>query len=320
MTTRTGLLFVLVVGLALGSVASRSVLAQPRTTQGTAALDPGGTVVVENHEGRIAVETWDRAEVQYEAVVRSEEDAEHPEATKVRVDERADRFEIRTVYDESREGDDESGWFGGNSQNIMPVTYTLTIPRTAPIEIEDHESEIRVEGGEGRTTIDTHDGTVTLTNRHGRAEIGTHDGPITVERHTGPLLIDTHDGRIRLATIDGRTEIETHDGQIEANELRGGLRVETHDGRGQFSFDALTDDVVIDTHGGTFTLTLPAEAGFDLQTDFDDDVDLRSDVDLSPYRIVGDDEDEVNYEGSIRGGGPRLSFTAHDGSFELRTQ
>lgn len=319
MTTRTGLLFVLVAGLGLSSAIPQLLLAQSRTTQGTAALDPGGTVVVENHEGQITVETWNRSEVRYEAVVRPEEDAEHPEATRVQVEEEADRFEIRTVYDESREGDGGSGWFGGNGQNMMPVMYTITVPQTVQIEVEDHESEIRVDGGEGQIKIGTHDGAVTLMNRSGRAEIDTHDGLITVERHTGPLSIDTHDGRVRLATIDGRTEIETHDGQIEANGLRGGLRVETHDGQGQFSFDALTDDVVIDTHDGTFTLTLPGEAGFDLQTDFDDDVDLRADVDLSPYRIV-DDGDEVNYEGSIRGGGPRLSLTAHDGSFELRTQ
>lgn len=96
-----------------------------------------------------------------------------------------------------------------------------------------------------------------------------------------PLSIDTHDGRVRLATIDGRTEIETHD--------------------------------------GTSPLTLSRGAGFDFRADCHDD-DLRVDVDLSPYRIVDDDGDEGTYEGSIRGGGPRLSFTAHDGSFDLRTQ
>jgi hypothetical protein len=33
---------------------------------------------------------------------------------------------------------------------------------------------------------------------------------------------------------------------------------------------------------------------------------------------MGDDEDEVNYEGAVNGGGPRLSLTAHDGAFEVR--
>lgn len=311
-------LFALAAGLLLiGS----TVRAQPRTVSGTSALDADGTVSVDNHEGSITIETWDRAEVKYEAVVRPETGADHPEATVIRVQDGASRFGIRTEYDDSKVDGGSGGFWGSSNQNIMPVEYTLTVPRAADIEIDDHESEIQVVGLEGEAAIDTHDGTVTLREHAGDAEIDSHDGPITVEDQTGDLRIDTHDSRIRLRSVRGHTEIDTHDSRVEAEGLRGGLRVDTHDGEGRFAFSELTDDVEIDSHGGDFTFVIPASAGFDLHTNFDDDADLTADFDLSPYRIsTGDDENEVDYRGQVNGGGPRLDLRAHDGSFTIQTQ
>lgn len=296
-----------------------SSFAQSRTTSGTAALDSEGTVRVENHEGQITIETWDRAEVRYEAVVQPESGAEFPDATVVRVQEDSRRFEIRTHYDESKAED--SGFWGGSNQNVMPVEYTLTVPRTAHVEIEDHESDIQVAGLEADVQVDTHDGAVTIRKQVGAAEIDSHDGPITVEEHSGALTIDTHDSRVRLRSVEGETEMDAHDVEVEADGLRGGLQLDAHDGDGRFGFAEVTGDVEIDTHDGGFMLVLPSGTGFDLHTDFSDDADLRADIDLAPYRIsAGDDEDEVNYSGQVNGGGPRIELRSHDGSFEIRTQ
>ncbi|HKL89336.1 MAG TPA: hypothetical protein VJ884_10045 [Salinibacter sp.] len=62
MSPRT-LLPLLTVALLVFAGLGTSAVAQDRTTNGTAALDAEGTVVVDNHEGRIRIETWDRAEV-----------------------------------------------------------------------------------------------------------------------------------------------------------------------------------------------------------------------------------------------------------------
>ncbi|WP_105011796.1 DUF4097 family beta strand repeat-containing protein [Salinibacter sp. 10B] len=291
--------------------------AQPRITSGTVALDADGTVRVGNHEGSITIEAWDRDEVKYKAVVRPESDADHPEATVVRVDETPGRFAMRTEYDDSMT-DGGSGWFGSSSQNIMPVEYTLTVPRGAHVEIEDHESDIQVAGLDGPVRIDTHDGSVMLRAQAGDAEVNSHDGPITVEEQSGSLAIDTHDSRIRLRSIRGRTEIDAHDSRIEGEGVRGGLRIDTHEGEARLSFVEVTDDVEINTHDGDFVLMVSGDTGFDLHTDFDDDAALTADFDLSPYRITTEDEDKVNYSGQVNGGGKRLDLRAHDGSFEIR--
>lgn len=320
MPTRTRLLMAPLVALLVLLVGGASAAAQDRTTSGTAALDAEGTVVVDNHEGRITIETWDRAEVKYKAVVRPEDDAAHPKATVVRVDRGDDRFVMATEYDESKEGDDD-GSFWGDGQNIMPVAYTLTVPRTARVEINDHESDIEVTGAGGSVSIDTHDGRIALVDPSGDADLESHDGPIRVENHSAALSIDTHDSDVRLRSVRGAVEIDAHDGDMAGEGLRGPLEVETHEGNGRFAFAELAGDVEIDTRDGDFALTVPAGTGFDLRTDFDDeDADLRADIDLAPYRMLDDEDDEVNYVGSVNGGGPLVSLSAHDGDFEIRTQ
>jgi hypothetical protein len=238
----------------------------------------------------------------------------------VRVDRGDDRFVMATEYDESKEGDDD-GSFWGDGQNIMPVAYTLTVPRTARVEINDHESDIEVTGAGGSVSIDTHDGRIALVDPSGDADLESHDGPIRVENHSAALSIDTHDSDVRLRSVRGAVEIDAHDGDMEGEGLRGPLEVETHEGNGRFAFAELAGDVEIDTRDGDFALTVPAGTGFDLRTDFDDeDADLRADIDLAPYRMLDDEDDEVNYVGSVNGGGPLVSLSAHDGDFEIRTQ
>lgn len=301
---------------AIALFAGSTSLAQPRTTSGTAALDADGTVMIDNHEGSITVDTWDRAEVKYEAVVQPEDGAEHPEATTVRVTEDQNRFTIRTEYDETKADGDGWSWFGGGGQNVMPVAYTLTVPRSAALEVDDHESEMQITNLSGDLGVETHEGSITVRNQSGGAMLTSHDGPITVEDHSGSLDIETHDSHIRLRSIGGDVEIDTHDGKIEAAELRGGLEVETHDGSGEFAFTTLTEDVEVDTHSGDFTFIFPENA-FDLRTDFHD-TRLTADFDLSAYRMS--DDDDADYRGQVNGGGPRLSLSAHSGSFDLRTQ
>jgi hypothetical protein len=280
---------------------SAVTVAQDRTTSGTVALDADGTVTVDNHEGAITIDTWDRNEVRYEAVVRPERGADHPEATIVEVDRSDDRFTLRTEYDDSK--GDGGGLFGwGGSQNIMPVHYTLTVPGTARIEIDDHESEIEIRNGQADLSIDT------------------HEGPITVEMHAGDVEIDTHESDVTMRSITGDLEIDRHEGRLEVDGLNGGLELDTHEGDARIAFATLTRDVSIDSHEGTFALTVPSGAGFDLSTDFDDDADLDADFDLAPYRVGDDEDDEVNYSGRVHGGGPRLRLGSHDGRFEIRTR
>jgi hypothetical protein len=318
-----------------------------RTTSGTVRLDADGRVTVENHEGSIAIDTWDRDEVRYEARIEPETGADHPRRTVVRLDRSNNAFTIATDYDPSaaEATEDDDGGLGdlvrdllsGNgSRNIMPVHYTLTVPATAAVTIDDHESTIEIAGLQGTARVDTHDGAVRVRDQSGRLEVDTHDGPVRIEGQTGDVLVESHDGRIEMSRVAGAVRIDTHESdvridglegdlEVDGHEprvavrgLRGGLAVDGHEPEVDVAFDAFGRDVHIDTHEGRARLALAAGTGFRIDTDFSDDASLRSDVDLSGVRI--DRDDEVNYRGDVLGGGPRIRLSSHDGSFEIRTR
>lgn len=278
-----------------------------RTVDATVSLDADGEVTVDNHEGSITVTTWNRNEVRYEAEIMPTDEDPDAENVAIRVREEGNWLRLATEHDE---GDDESKIFGFGEDgwqwggiNIPDVHYTITMPATADLVVDDHESRIDVSGVRGDVRLDT------------------HEGPISIEDQHGDVTIDSHESRMDLGRVVGDIKVDTHEGELTVDELDGGLRVDTHDGEVDVTFASLTGDVSIETHDGDATLSLPDGTGFDITTDFDDDdADLRSDFDLRAARIVDDDdEDEVNYRGDVNGGGPEIYFESHDGDFVLRS-
>ena len=302
-----------------------AVLAQvpARTVSDTVPLAADGEVTVDNHEGSITVATWARDRVRYEAEIMPTDEDPNAKKTTLRVRRSDDRLRLAT---EHQEGDDESKVFGFTEDgaqwggiNIPAVHYTITIPRTVALSIDDHESAIDVTGHAGRLLIDTHEGPITVADQRGEITVDSHESPISITNQKGNVTIDTHEGRIDLRRITGGLSVDTHDGELIANEVDGGVRFESHDGSARVSFTALSEDVFADTHDGDITLTLPAGTGFDLDTDLDDDADLTSDFDLQRIRIAEDD-DELTYRGDVNGGGPEIRFESNDGDVTLRSR
>ena len=279
-----------------------------RTYTDTVPFEDGGTVSISNHEGSIAVRTWKRNAVRYSARVASGRNVDHPERTTVTLNRSEGHLALKTTYAASAHTADEEdesffglGWFtmgSGGGQNLMPVHYEITLPPGTRVTIDDHESSIEVNGLRAALQIDT------------------HEGPIAVRRHEGEVAIDAHDSPIQLHGRPGPVQIDAHEGSVSAQGLRGRLTMNVHEVRADLAFDALDGPVTIDAHEGVFALLLPASAGFDLRTDFDDDVQFSSNFDLKAVRLQ--EGDEVNYRGHVSGGGSPLHFSLSDGQFALR--
>jgi DUF4097 and DUF4098 domain-containing protein YvlB len=319
------LLATALLGLGLGLVPTALAQIPARTVSDTVPLSADGAVTVDNHEGSITVTTWDRDQAQYEAEIMPTD--EDPDAAKVSIRTRTNdgRFQLATAHEE---GDDESKVFGFDEDgfrwggiDIPAVHYTIRMPRTASLTIDDHESTINVTGLADPLEIDTHEGSITVAEQRGEVTIDSHESPISITDQEGDVTIDAHEGDMELRRVAGRLSVDTHDGELSAEGLDGGLRFDSHDGSASVSFATLSDDVFADTHDGDVTLTLPAGTEFDLNTDFDDDADLQSDFDLRPIRIGDeDDDDEINYRGDINGGGPVIRLESDDGDFTLRSR
>jgi hypothetical protein len=234
--------------------------AQPyeRTVRDTVALTPG-SVSVENEEGRIAVSTWDRNAVAYEARLVSRQAADYVEDTVIDVGLFSKYLSLESTFD-----DLEAQWtFGpelfGYGVSHPAVHYTLTVPRAAEVAIEGEDAEVEVTG------------------------------------------------------LRALLQVETDDGNVRVANQRGGLTIDTHEGQAEVGIDSLAA-VAVDTHEGRVALTVPRDAGFTLATDLGEDATVQSDFVLDPLR-----NDDDNYEGSLRGGGPLVRLSSHEGTIVLRS-
>lgn len=245
-----------------------------RVVRDTVDLAPGA-VSLENEDGRVAVSTWGRDSVAYEARIVSEAARKPVEQTEITVSSFAQTLSLEANYEEV-----EGRWsFGpkiyGYGTTHPAVEYTLVVPETADLSIENRDSAVEIRGLQAPSQVES------------------HDGPVRVVDHEGPL------------------QVEMHEGTVDVQRLRGGLALDLHEGDASVQFGTF-EETTVDTHGGTVTLTLPSDAGFDLATDLDEAASLSSSVDLSSVR-----EEEGAYAGAVRGGGPLLRIASDEGAVEI---
>jgi hypothetical protein len=272
-----------------------SVHAQPheRTVRDTVTFE-GETVSIENQEGSISVSTWERDVIAYEVRIVSKQSANIVEQAAIDTEQFNQKFSLESNLEAI-----EPEWsFGpeiyGYGVSYPDVHYTVTLPEAALLSIDDHESQIEVEGHAAGLDIDT------------------HEGDVSVLRQRGPVQVDSHEGGIDVTDVQGDLSVDIHEGRLTAEGLRGDLRIATHEGRADVAIDSL-GTVEVDTHEGTVNVAVPADAGFDLSTDLDSDAQLRGDFDFASLQV-----DEHNYRGAVQGGGPLFHVSSHEGEIVLR--
>jgi hypothetical protein len=193
---RIGLAVVL--ALAHASLAAAEV----KTVDRTLPLTATGTVSLDAHNGRIQIRTWDRPQV--EVHVRIDWPGLSASSYRVRettvdISGSADRVSI-TWNPPDRYGWSlwslfEGPWTGPD------VSYAITAPRTARLEIRNHNAEMDIRDTNAAVRIWTHNGAVRVTNLAGPIELAMHNGWARVEfaSFSQDSRIATHNGTVELA-------------------------------------------------------------------------------------------------------------------------
>ena len=163
-------------------------------------LSATGTVAVEAHNGWIEVRTWDRPEVEVHVRIEwpyASGSSYRVRTTTVDVDGTADRVSIRW------NSPDRYGWtlwslFDGPWTG-PDVHYTITAPRTARLDVRNHNA---------RTDI---------RDVNAAVRVGTHNGGVRVASLAGPLDLSMHNGwaRVDFAAFSQDSHISSHNGVVE---------------------------------------------------------------------------------------------------------
>jgi DUF4097 and DUF4098 domain-containing protein YvlB len=229
--------------------------AETERIEKTFPLKSGGTVSVDNVNGDVEIEAWDRDEVQVVATKRGSS-REALERVEVRMDARDNAVRISTHYNEQR------GWSW--RKETGDVDYVIQVPRHAELrDVELVNGALRIQGVKGQVNASTVNGRIEALDLGGDAAIETVNGSIdaTFDQVGGKQRIDIEsvNGRIELrlpksadasvdaSTVHGRISndfgIEVDKGEYVGSDMRGKIgsgsaRISLETVNGSISVDA----------------------------------------------------------------------------------
>ncbi len=201
------------VGVAVGLLAAMPVGAQEQQVWSARyPLPPAGVVAVQNVQGDIDVEAWDRAEVEIVVVKTALGLDANPDDVRIEVESRGRALTLRTLY-------------AGQAEEPVRVDYRLRVPRQVRLErLRTIEGSIGVRGVEGSVDASTLNGNIEQRNISGSVVARALNGNITVSlralpERAAPVQLDTVTGHIFLALparANADLELTTVAGRIDS--------------------------------------------------------------------------------------------------------
>src|SRR5262249_11167150 len=218
-----------------------------------------GRVSVQNISGDIVVSGGSGDEVSIEAVKRGRREPAQLAATRIVVEERAGRVDVRTEYDNSR--------FYRN--NNVSVDYTVTVPSGTSVDLKSVSGSVKVTGVKGTVRAESISGNVVTTDTPKVEAAKTVSGNVTL---TGIVI----DGDLSAGTVSGTVTargVKAH--ALELGSVSGDVivtdvtcdRLNAKSVSGGFEYSgAISRGGVYDVnvHSGTIRFTLANPSGFEL--------------------------------------------------------
>ena len=144
----------------------------------TFSLNKNGVVEIDTYKGSINITTWDKAEVKIHVEIEPDgwgrDEKDKVEATEIIFRNSATSVSMKTDYDEHSS-------FWGNSGNNPLVHYTITMPKTAELEVDDYKSDTDITGINADIFFETYKGSVIIKDLVGSIDLETYKGEVEVE-------------------------------------------------------------------------------------------------------------------------------------------
>ena len=186
-------------------MASASARSLTETFKKQVDFREGSLLMLDNTNGRVIIESWDKAELYIEAEKRvragSEEDAQRiMEKLEIEIEERDGEVRIKTAGPRRSRGGFWEQLFGGHAN--FSVHYKIYVPRRADLDITNTNGDVEAIGVSGDIRLASTNGKVIAEDVSGRVDIYTTNGSIEAEvgalSSQGDMAMETTNGSIRL--------------------------------------------------------------------------------------------------------------------------
>jgi hypothetical protein len=212
-------------------------------------------VRVQNVNGAVHVESWDKPELSLVAVKRAKGSGtvETLKETEIRVKTTGSTLEIETILPKAR-GWGLFSWWGSRTAE---VTYELKLPAAMALQIETVNGRILAERRSGPLVLNTVNGTIRVVAQEGPVRANTVNGSVEVA-FTGPVRkaeLETVNGsvtvtgsressiRYNLQTVNGRIRSEFAELSVEGKWGPKEARGEFNGGKEALSVETINGEV-----------------------------------------------------------------------------
>ncbi len=180
---------------------SASAQDRTRTLSKVFELNADATVEVITYKGLVSVVAWDEPQVAVEIEFVAEDLDGIIMLPHMDVEIRSDEKGLRMETDYRKALRELQRLFqNAGAQRLPLVNYTVKMPRTATLKVDDHMSTIRVTDLQSVMDIFTYKGVIELNNVGGSLKIDTFSGKARIALHnlTRDSSFDTHEGSIAI--------------------------------------------------------------------------------------------------------------------------
>jgi len=180
-----------------------SISKESREFEKSFSLNKNGRVVIDTYKGSITVETWDRNKVRVQVKIEVDDWDSYAEEkvknTEIIFHSSKNTLKIKTDYDKIQSR--SSGFFRKNTGSLPLVHYSITMPATARLDIDDYKSFTKIMDLDASIDLETYKGTVVVKELNGSIDLETYKGDVEVEfeKFTGDCHFETFKGNIELA-------------------------------------------------------------------------------------------------------------------------
>ncbi|MEM6453861.1 MAG: DUF4097 family beta strand repeat-containing protein [Acidobacteriota bacterium] len=220
------------------------------TIDRTIDVTPDVRIDIDNTNGAIRIETWDRDQVEVSAEKRARgRDAEQLLAdTEIVIDGGGSALSIRAELP-------RTGWRGGS----VSVRYTLTVPRGAAVDATSTNGAVVISDLDGAAKLRSTNGSIKVDGLGGTLDAGTTNGSITAYGVRSTASASTTNGSIKVeitgGSLDGDAELRTTNGSVTlmlAADTRATIEARTRNGRVRTTNLTMPSDAVVEKRSMAF--------------------------------------------------------------------